>query len=198
MVDPWPSLRGDGGESVLLLTANLVVATLVSGRPRASGSQQKVVNGAHRCRCQQQVPHGLHSAPKPLPPAPPVSSVPPSSSSSSRVVAVALLLLLLLLLLLPELLCELPVVLLLKPLALSLLQCASSPVPAANGYVYYHCSCSLAQGSTPMPDGRCSLGWRAPNAPLKTGEHVQNSMRAKLKRTVRKCGASRPFLSDRA
>src|SRR5215213_5955282 len=132
MVDLWSSLRGDGGESVLLLTANLVVATLVSGRPRASGSQQEVVDGAHRCRCQQQVPHGLHSAPKPLPPAPPVSSVPPSSSSSSsRVVAVALLLLLL-----PELLCELPVVLLLKLLALSLLQCASSPVPAANGYVY--------------------------------------------------------------
>src|SRR5829696_3520313 len=126
MVDPWPSLRGDGGEPELLLTANLVVATLVSGRPRASGSQQEVVDSAHRCRCQQQVPHGLHSAPKPLPPAPPVSSVPPSSS---RVVAVALLLL-------PELLCELPVVLLLKPLALSLLQCASSPVPAANGYVY--------------------------------------------------------------
>src|SRR5215211_1250460 len=129
MVDPWPSLRGDGGESVLLLlTANLVVATLVSGRPRASGSQQKVVDGAHRCRCQQQVPHGLHSAPKPLPPAPPVPS-----ATSSRVVTVALLL--------PEPLSELPVVLLLKPLALSLLQCASSPVPAANGYVYYHCSC---------------------------------------------------------
>src|SRR5215218_8207472 len=133
MVDLWSSLRGDGGESVLLLTANLVVATLVSGRPRASSSQQEVVDSAHRCRCQQQVPHGLHSAPKPLPPAPPVSSVPPSSSSS-RVVVVALLLLLLLLL--PELLCELPVVLLLKPLAHSLLQCASSPVPAANGYVY--------------------------------------------------------------
>src|SRR5215211_7274449 len=112
MVDPWPSLRGDGGESVLLLTANPVVATLVSGRPRASGSQQEVVDGAHRCRCQQQVPYGLHSAPKPLPPAPPVPSVP----SSSRGVAVALLLLL-------------------KPLALSLPQCASSPVPAANGYV---------------------------------------------------------------
>src|SRR5215211_2296623 len=131
MVDPWPSLRGDGGESVLLLTANPVVATLVSGRPRASGSQQEVVDGAHRCRCQQQVPYGLHSAPKSLPPAPPVPSVP----SSSRVVAVALLLLL------PEPLSELPVVLLLKPLALSLPQCASSPVPAANGYVYYHCSC---------------------------------------------------------
>src|SRR5215218_5699116 len=160
MVDPWPSLRGDGGESVLLLTANPVVATPVSGRPRASGSQQEVVDSAHRCHCQQQVPHGLHSAPKPLPPAP-VPRVPPSSSS--RVVAVALLLLLLL----PEPLCELPVVLLLKPLALSLLQCASSPVPAANGYVYYHCSCSLAQGSTPVPDGRCSLGWRAPNAPLR-------------------------------
>src|SRR5215217_6529581 len=130
MVDLWSSLRGDGGESVLLLTANLVVATPVSGRPRASGSQQEVVDSAHRCRCQQQVPHGLHSAPKPLPPAPPVSSVPPSSSS--RVVVVALLLLLLL----PEPLCELPVVLLLKPLALSLLQCASSPVPAANGYVH--------------------------------------------------------------
>src|SRR5215216_8121564 len=105
MVDPWPSLRGDGGESVLLLTANPVVATLVSGRSRASGSQQEVVDGAHRCRCQQQVPYGLHSAPKPLPPAPPVPSVP---SSSSRVVAVALLLLLL-----PEPLSELPVVLLL-------------------------------------------------------------------------------------
>src|SRR5215207_11095366 len=117
MVDPWPSLRGDGGESVLLLTANLVVATLVSGRPRASGSQQEVVDGAHRCRCQQQVPHGLHSAPKPVPSAP-VPRMP-----SSRVVAVALLLLLLLL---PEPLSELPVVLL-KPLALSLLQCASSP-----------------------------------------------------------------------
>src|SRR5215207_4076425 len=98
-----------------LLIANLVVATLVSGRPRASGSQQEVVDGAHRCRCQQQVPHGLHSAPKPVPPAP-VPRVP-----SSRVVAVALLLLLL-----PEPLSELPVVLL-KPLALSLLQCASSP-----------------------------------------------------------------------
>src|SRR5215212_4903597 len=108
MVDLWSSLRGDGGESVLLLTANLVVATPVSGRLRASGSQQEVVDSAHRCRCQQQVPHGLHSAPKPLPPAPPVSSVPPSSSSS-RVVAVALLLLLL-----PEMLSELPVVLLLK------------------------------------------------------------------------------------
>src|ERR671921_2344423 len=105
MVNPWPSLRGDGGESVLLLTANPVVATPVSGRPRASGSQQEVVDGAHRCRCQQQVPHGLHSAPKPLPPAP----VPPS-----RIIAVALLLLL------PEPLSELPVVLLLKPLALSL------------------------------------------------------------------------------
>src|SRR5215213_5083077 len=102
MVDLWSSLRGDGGEPELLLTANLVVATLVSGRPRASGSQQEVVDSAHRC--QQQVPHGLHSAPKPLPLAPPVSSVPPSSS---RVVVVALLLLLLL----PELLCELPVVL---------------------------------------------------------------------------------------
>ena len=100
---------------MLLLTANLVVATPVSGRPRASGSQQEVVDGAHRCRCQQQVPHGLHSAPKPVPPAP-VPRVP-----SSRVVAVALLLL-------PEPLSELPVVLL-KPLALSLLQCASSPVP---------------------------------------------------------------------
>src|SRR5215211_7781668 len=130
MVDLWSSLRGDGGEPELLLTANLVVATLVSGRPRASSSQQEVVDSAHRCRCQQQVPHGLHSAPKPLPPAP-VPSVPPSSS---RVVVVALLLLLLLLL--PEPLCELPVVLLLKPLALSLLQCASFPVPAANGYVY--------------------------------------------------------------
>src|SRR5215211_5242577 len=124
MVDLWSSLRGDGGEPELLLTANLVVATLVSGRPRASSSQQEVVDSAHRCRCQQQVPHGLHSAPKPLPPAPVPSRVP----SSSRVVAVALLL--------PEPLCELPVVLLLKPLALSLLQCASSPVPAANGYVY--------------------------------------------------------------
>src|SRR5215217_5831911 len=124
MVDLWSSLRGDGGEPELLLTANLVVATLVSGRPRASSSQQEVVDSAHRCRCQQQVPHGLHSAPKPLPPAP-VPSVPPSS----RVVVVALLLL-------PEPLCELPVVLLLKPLALSLLQCASFPVPAANGYVY--------------------------------------------------------------
>src|SRR5919107_383134 len=153
MVDPWSSLRGDGGESVLLLTANPVVATPVSGRPRASGSQQEVVDSAHRCRCQQQVPHGLHSAPKPLPPAPVPNRV-PSNSSSSRVVAVALLLL-------PELLCELPVVLLLKPLALSLLQCASSPVPAANGYVYYHCSCSLTRGSIPMPDGRCSPGWCA-------------------------------------
>src|SRR5215208_7836202 len=132
MVDPWPSLRGDGGESVLLLTANLVVATPVSGRPRASGSQQEMVDGAHRCRCQQQVPYGLHSAPKPLPPAPPVPSV-PSSSSSSRGVAVALLLLLLL----PE------------PLALSLPQCASSPVPAANGYVYYHCSCFPRSGIDP-------------------------------------------------
>src|SRR5215208_7560981 len=95
MVDLWSSLRGDGGEPELLLTANLVVATLVSGRPRASGSQQEVVDSAHRCRCQQQVPHGLYSAPKPLPPAPPVPRVPPSSSSSSssRVVAVALLLL---------------------------------------------------------------------------------------------------------
>src|SRR5215213_8440223 len=118
MVDLWSSLRGDGGESVLLLTANLVVATPVSGRPRASGGQQKVVDSAHRCRCQQQVPHGLHSAPKPVPPAPPVPRVPPSSSSSSRVVALALLLLLL-----PEPLSEVPVVLLLKPLALSLLQC---------------------------------------------------------------------------
>src|SRR5215217_4391925 len=35
----------------------------------------------------------------------------------------------------------------------------------------------------------------SPNAPLKTGEHVQNSMRAKLKRAVRKCGARRPYLS---
>src|ERR687890_2418779 len=106
MVDPWSSLRGDGGESVLLLTANPVVATPVSGRPRASGTQQEVVDSAHRCRCQQQVPHGLHSAPKPLPPAPPVPSRVPPSSSSSRVVAVALLLL-------PEPLSELPVVLLL-------------------------------------------------------------------------------------
>src|SRR5919112_2998588 len=104
MVGPWPSLRGDGGEPELLLTANLVVATLVSGRPRASGSQQKVVDGAHRCRCQQQVPHGLHSAPKPLPPAPVPSAPSSSSRRRRRVVTVALLL--------PEPLCELPAVLL--------------------------------------------------------------------------------------